>query len=74
MTFGKGGVESVAGVSKHGLVMTAAHAVQMADSVVVIFVDGSMVGARVVGSAPQADAALLQLNQLPDNFAVTVTP
>ena len=54
--------------------MTAAHVVQMADSVVVIFVDGSMVGARVVGSAPQADAALLQLNQLPDNFAVTVTP
>ena len=73
VTFSKGGLRAGAVVSKNGFVMTAAHVIQMADSVVVMFVDGGMVGAKVVGSAPQADAALLQLNQLPDNLAVTVT-
>jgi len=65
----KGGLGSGIVVSKEGLIMTAAHVVQMADAVVVKFVDGSMVGAKVVGSAPQADVALLQLNHLPDNLA-----
>ena len=50
--------------------MTAAHVVQVADAVMVRFLDGSMVGAKVVGSANQADVALLQLNQVPDNLAV----
>jgi len=70
VTFRKGGLGSGVVVSKDGLVMTAAHVVQVADAVVVKFLDGSMVGAKVVGSAPQADAALLQLNHLPDNLAV----
>ena len=70
VSFSKDGLGSGVVVSKDGLVMTAAHVVQMADSVAVKFEDGSMVGAKVVGSAPQADAALLQLNQLPDNLAV----
>ena len=68
VTFGKGGLGSGIVVSKDGLVMTAAHVVQVADAVVVRFVDGSMVGAKVVGSAPQADVALLQLDQVPDNL------
>lgn len=69
-TFNKGGLGSGIVVSKEGLIMTAAHVVQVADAVVVKFVDGNMVGAKVVGSAPQADVALLQLNHLPDNLAV----
>jgi S1-C subfamily serine protease len=68
VTFGKGGLGSGIVVSEDGLVMTAAHVVQVADAVVVRFEDGSMVGAKVVGSAPQADVALLQLDQVPDNL------
>jgi len=59
VTFGKGGLGSGIVISKDGLVMTAAHVVQVADAVMVRFLDGSMVGAKVVGSAPQADVALL---------------
>jgi serine protease Do len=70
VTFEKGGLGSGIVVSQDGLVMTAAHVVQVADAVVVKFLDGSMVGAKVVGSAPQADVALLQLNHLPDNLVV----
>jgi serine protease Do len=70
VTFEKAGLGSGIVVSQDGLVMTAAHVVQVADAVVVKFLDGSMVGAKVVGSAPQADVALLQLNHLPDNLVV----
>lgn len=70
VTFEKGGLGSGIVISKDGLVMTAAHVVQVADAVVVKFLDGSMVGAKVVGSAPQADVALLQLNHLPENLVV----
>ena len=70
LSFNKSGLGSGIVISKDGLVMTAAHVVQVADAVVVRFLDGSMVGAKVVGSAPQADVALLQLNHLPDNLAV----
>ena len=69
-SFNKGGLASGIVISKDGLIMTAAHVVQVADAVVVRFLDGSMVGAKVVGSSPQADVALLQLNHLPDNLAV----
>jgi S1-C subfamily serine protease len=70
VTFGKGGLGSGIVISQDGLVMTAAHVVQMADAVVVRFLDGNMVGARVVGSSTQADVALIQLNQVPDNLSV----
>jgi serine protease Do len=70
LSFNKGGLGSGIVISKDGLVMTAAHVVQVADAVVVRFLDGSMVGAKVIGSAPQADVAMLQLNHLPDNLAV----
>jgi len=69
-SFNKGGLASGIVISKDGLIMTAAHVVQVADAVVVRFLDGTMVGAKVVGSSPQADVALLQLNHLPDNLAV----
>jgi S1-C subfamily serine protease len=70
VTFGKGGLGSGIVISKDGLVMTAAHVVQVADTVMVRFLDGSMVGAKVLGSATQADVALLQLNEVPDKLAV----
>jgi S1-C subfamily serine protease len=70
LTFGKGGLGSGIVISKEGLVMTAAHVVQVADAVVVRFLDGTTVGAKVLGSATQADVALLQLNEVPDSLAV----
>ena len=47
----KGGLGSGIVISKNGLVMTAAHVVQVADEVSVHFLDGSQVMAKVVSSA-----------------------
>jgi len=44
-------------------VLTAAHVVQAADHVTVVFPDGTEVGARVVGSSETHDVALLQLDR-----------
>jgi len=57
-------------ISEDGLIMTAAHVVQVADIVTVRFKDGSKVGARVVGSAVRADVALLRLNEVPVGLTV----
>ncbi len=54
-------------ISKDGLVMTAAHVVQVADEVIVEFLGGYRIGAQVVGSAALADVALLQLDNVPAN-------
>jgi S1-C subfamily serine protease len=64
----KGGLGSGVVVSEEGLVMTAAHVVQVADEVLVHFDDGSKVAAKVVSSAMQADVALLELKKVPDNL------
>jgi S1-C subfamily serine protease len=45
-------------------VLTAAHVVQAADHVTVVFPDGTEVGARVVGSSETHDVALLQLDRV----------
>jgi serine protease Do len=66
----RGGLGSGIVISKNGLVMTAAHVVQVADQVSVHFLDGSEVMAKVVGAALQADVALLRLNEVPDNLHV----
>ena len=66
----KEGLGSGIVVSNEGLVMTAAHVVQMADAVNVFFLDGSKVTAKVVSSAQQADVALLKLSYVPDNLQV----
>jgi S1-C subfamily serine protease len=68
ITITRGGLGSGIVVSKDGLVMTSAHVVQVADAVAVKFLDGKVVGAKVVGSALQADVALLKLNEVPDNL------
>jgi len=55
-------------VGKNGLVMTAAHVVQVADTVVVEFLNGKKIGARVQGSVALADVALLQLDKVPSGL------
>jgi len=68
VTITKGGLGSGIVISEDGLVMTSAHVVQMADSVVVRFLDGSMVEAKIIGAAVQADVALLKLDHLPEKL------
>lgn len=67
-TVTRGGLSSGVVVSKDGLVMTSAHAVHVADEVVVHFLDDATVTAKVVGSATQADVALLKLDHAPDKL------
>lgn len=71
----KGGWTSAEGlgsgvlVSTDGKVMTAAHVVQTADTIEVLFSDGQRSPARVVSSLVRADVALLQLDKLPHGIA-----
>ncbi len=53
-------------VSADGKVVTAAHVVQTADTVVVEFSDHGRVAAEVIASEPAADVALLQLKSVPN--------
>lgn len=64
------GVGSGVLISTDGKVLTAAHVVQGADEITVRFTAGDPVSARVVGSAPFADIALLQLAQVPAGATV----
>jgi len=57
-------------VSKEGLIMTAAHVVQMSDKLIVEFVDGGKFPAHVVSSSVVADVSLIKLNQLPDQLHI----
>jgi len=52
-------------ISPEGKILTAAHVVQTADDIVVEFLTGEKLKARVVSSAPIADVALLQLERPP---------
>ncbi len=52
-------------VSTEGKVLTAAHVVQTADAIVVEFLTGETLRARVLSSEPAADVALLQLERAP---------
>ncbi|WP_422126466.1 S1C family serine protease [Thioalkalivibrio sulfidiphilus] len=57
-------------VSGDGRIVTAAHVVQSADQIQVSFADGSTVDARVIGSEPAADIALLKVEAVPASAAV----
>ncbi len=57
-------------ISADGAVLTAAHLVPAADDVRVEFLDGTVVGGRVVAAAPEADVALLQLAGVPPGAVV----
>jgi S1-C subfamily serine protease len=52
-------------VSADGKVMTAAHVVHAMDEILVEFLGGESVPARVVASEPAADLSLLQLDRIP---------
>ena len=52
-------------ISSDGKVMTAAHVVHLADRVVVEFLGGERVDARIVASDADADVSLLQLERVP---------
>lgn len=57
-------------ISSDGRIMTAAHVVQVADTITVKFVTGDTVPARVLASDPNADVALIQAESVPSG----VTP
>lgn len=60
-----GGLGSGVLISADGKVMTAAHVVQTAESVMVTFVTGEEIPARILSTEPSADVALLQLEMPP---------
>jgi S1-C subfamily serine protease len=57
-------------ISRDGEILTAAHVVQTADTVLVQFSGGEVIFAKVIASEPAADVALLKLNQPPPSGAV----
>jgi S1-C subfamily serine protease len=59
-------------IDAHGHVLTAAHVVQTVDEITVEFMDGHRSAARVVGSEPEADLALLELLSVPPGMQVAI--
>ena len=57
-------------ISEDGLILTAAHISQVADSLSVEFLEGPMETAKVVSSSALADVALIKLDHKPDNLVV----
>jgi len=57
-------------ISQDGDVLTAAHVVQVADLVQVDFADGTTINAKVVGSDPAADLAVLRLERVPESAVI----
>ena len=53
-------------IADDGLVVTAAHVVQVADEVNVRFVSGDVAKAQVVASEPSMDVALIRVDQVPE--------
>jgi len=59
-------------ISGDGQILTAAHVVQTADSVVVELYDGSKIPAAIIGSEPGEDVALLKLDHMPASITAAV--
>jgi len=57
-------------IDSRGHVLTAAHVVQTVDEITVEFLDGHVSPARVIGSEPEADLALLELETPPFGMQV----
>ncbi len=57
-------------ISEDGKVLTAAHVVQVADTIEVEVMGGETVSATVIGSLPQMDIAMLQLASVPKGMEV----
>jgi serine protease Do len=69
---GSSGLGSGVLISPEGRVLTAAHVVQVAESIFVEMPGGETLGAKVVASEPSADLAMLQLERPPTGAAVAV--
>lgn len=59
-------------ISADGKVLTAAHLVHTVDEITVEFLNGTVVGATVVASEPEADVALLQLERVPEGAVAAI--
>jgi len=59
-------------ISDDGKVLTAAHVVHLADAVSAEFSNGEKIPAKVLGTMPSADVALLQLERMPEGLAPAV--
>jgi serine protease Do len=57
-------------INKKGLILTAAHVVNLADRVFVQFLDGDQIEADILSTVPAADVALLKLKKIPKNLVV----
>jgi S1-C subfamily serine protease len=53
-------------ISENGNILTAAHVVHQADAVMAEFANGEKIAAKVLGTVPLADIALLQLERMPE--------
>lgn len=65
-----GGLGSGVVISKDGLIITAAHVVQVSDKVYIEFTDGKKYPAHVISSSAIADVSLVKLELLPDKLSV----
>ena len=59
-------------ISDDGKVLTAAHVVHQADAVSAEFPNGEKIPAKVLGTIPSADVALLQLERIPEGITPAV--
>lgn len=57
-------------ISNDGEILTAAHVVNKADNIIVKFLNGEEIRAKVIKSAPVADLALLKLYWMPKEYEV----
>ena len=57
-------------ISDDGKIITASHVVHTADKVIVEFVGGEKIKAKILITEPEADLALLQLTGMPENPVV----
>jgi len=55
-------------VSSDGIIMTAAHVVQMADDVAVRWANGEVSKAKIISSNPNADVAIIRAETVPDSL------
>jgi S1-C subfamily serine protease len=65
-----GGLGSGVVISKDGRILTAAHVVQTAFDVEVVFENGMTVPAEIIGSEPAADVAMIKVPSIPAGITI----
>jgi len=63
-----GGLGSGVIISEDGLIMTAAHVVEVADIVAVVFKNGQKAPAKVLGLVKMSDVAMIKLDKVPQEL------